>query len=103
MGINVDQKIYDMAEWLVHNYESVKAMLMKDLLRWKEAKKDLADTPAIKMKYNTEINKKYRDAIMRMVADHHKKFDAWDIQIAFEDERINIILDKYYMGDIDAN
>ena len=98
-----EQQRYDIAEWLCYNHEAVRAMIKPRLLKWLEAKHKMADKPIFALQYEMAIKDKYKDAVLYVVAEHHPKLDMYDIEDAFKDERVLIILDKYYLGELNEN
>ena len=92
----IDQDKYNIAEWLVYNADAVKSMLKPSVDRWLDAKYKLADRPIFALQYETDIKARIKDRIMYIVGEHFPKHTAYDMEEAFQDERILIILDKYY-------
>ena len=97
-----DQYIFDVAEWLLYNAEDINNKLNPVITRWKKARDSLSgESPTFIMKYNADIKYKYEDSVYKEAHQHFKDLSAWDIRIAFEDERVRIILNKYYkLGDL---
>ena len=71
-----DQQIYEVAEWLVYNVETLSA----------------------RYKYSySHMNKE--DALMYILAES-KKYSYPDMALAFQDERVRIVLDRYYLKEV---
>jgi hypothetical protein len=80
------QQIYDLAEWLLYNHESVKSLLKPQL------------TKALsQMMFDGKIY--WENQVMYKVLEYHPKMKLEDIEEAFADERVRIILDRYYFKD----
>jgi len=96
-----DQYIFDVAEWLLYNAKDINTILGPMLDDWKKARDTLSENiPAYKMKYNADIKYKYEETIFRLALQQFEYLSQQDMQMAFEDERTRIILNKYYMEDL---
>lgn len=96
-----EQLAYDLAEWLLHNADALKEKLSQSLARWKNARDTLSgNEPAYIMKYNKDIKAKYTAAIYEEAFQHFKGNSYLELEIAFDDERVQIIYNKYYMEDL---
>lgn len=95
-----DQKVFDIAEWLVYNSDSVTNMLKDDLNHMIDNRNKMADTPIFALQYKTEILNRYEDKIMLKVAEN-MKLNYDELALAFADERVRIILDRYYLRSIE--
>lgn len=79
-----DKQTFYIAEWLLHNADTLKHE-MKD--PFKKAKI---------MKRSDAINYLY-DQILYKTKEYNNKFSFEELSKAFSDERVKIIIDKYYM------
>lgn len=96
-----EQLAYDLAEWLLHNADALKDKLAPSLLRWKNARDTLSENnSAHVMKYNKDIKAKYATAIYEEAFQHFKDNSFLELVIAFDDERVQIIYNKYYTEDL---
>lgn len=80
------QEIYDIAEWLLYNHESVKAQLKSQ--HTKALSQMLRDGKLY-----------FENQVLYKVLEYHPKMKLEDLETAFEDERVRIILDRYYFKD----
>lgn len=71
-------KTFDIARWLALNHETIIAMLSQG-----------------RMKERDKI-----EALKLIVAEENTSLSYEDISIAFEDERLKLILDRYYLKEL---
>ena len=90
-----DQEMYNIAEWLLYN----KAVLLGDLKdkvsAFQERRKQMGSAFFEKI-YDAGVESYLTDQLMYRVMEHHRALTLEDVSIAFQDERVRIILDKHY-------
>jgi len=77
----MEETAYKIAEWLAYNADAVSARL--------------------KERYPTAGDASSREhALAYIVGEHHPKMTYEDVALAFQDERVRIIMDRYYLKEL---
>ena len=91
-----DQQVFNIAEWLLYNKAILLGDLKDKLAAFQERRKQMGSAFFEKV-YDAGLEGYLLDQLMYKVMENHRSLTLEDVSVAFQDERVRIILDKHYL------
>jgi predicted PolB exonuclease-like 3'-5' exonuclease len=93
-----EQKIYDVAEWLVHQSSGLVPCLRKNMKNI-EAKRKHFDDPFMIELYRTGRQTYIKHMVVNEIRNHFE-LSQEELNLIFDDERVLVILNSYYIKEL---